>query len=160
MTMDAPTVSDPALARAARLRAVLDDRATLLAALEAVSARQDELVRRRETEALLGLLVERQRLVDRFVAGHGELLELAAILAEESLPIDRAEADALRRDIDAIVGGIARVSERDAATQELLRMAREETRDELGRAERGSDARAAYGRISAPIAPRFADRRG
>lgn len=160
MTTNAATTVDPSCPRAARLRAVLDDRATLLAALEAVSERQDELVRRRETESLLGLLVERQRLVDRFVAGHGELLELATILSEETLAIDRAEADALRRDIDAIVGGIARVSERDAATQELLRSAREETRDELRRTERGSDARAAYGRASAPTAPLYADRRG
>jgi hypothetical protein len=160
MNTDATTAADPGFARAMRLRAVLDDRATLLAELEAASARQDELVRSRETEALLGLLVERQRLVDRFIAGQGELLELATLLSEEPLPIGRDEAEALRRDIDAIVRGIARVSERDAATQELLRSVREGTRDELSRTERGSGARAAYGLRSAPTTPRFTDRRG
>lgn len=143
---------------AARLRAVLDDRTALLAELEAATARQEEVIESRDTASLAELLAGRQRIVDRFLAGQPELLELTGAMEERMRAMSREDAEDLRRRVRAISDGLARVTARDDAAQALLRTAREETRAELRRTATGAGARAAYA-TRPEHSNRFADRR-
>ena len=153
------------LAWAARVRRVLDERMLLLAELDRATERQEEVIASRDTQALMDLLDVRQRVVDRFVAGQGELLSLTETFESHVCHLDSALAESLRTSLRTLFDGLSRVTSRDEAAQDALRQAREETRGELMRAHTGGGARSAY-RSSTNLAARdpgdtarFADRR-
>lgn len=144
-----------------RLRAVLAERGALLEELESVGAHQETLVEEGRAEELLELLAARQSVVDRFVAGHEELVVLAGSLGEHAAELPAEETASLRLGVRSISEALERLTERDDRTQAMLRKTRESTREELRRTERGGDARTAYthGHVG-PGRPIFADRRG
>ncbi|MFO0828887.1 MAG: hypothetical protein U0572_12165 [Phycisphaerales bacterium] len=142
-----------------RLRLLLDDRAALLAQLEAVSARQDEIIERRDPDELGGLLAARQAVVDRFVAGQAELLEMTGTLDQHATTLPAGDSDELRRRIRSLADGLRRATERDDAAHEALRRARDDARVSLQRTSTGAGARAAYAARGTGEAT-FADRRG
>lgn len=153
------------LAWAARVRSVLDERMALLDELDQASARQEAIIASRDTQALMDLLDIRQRVVDRFVAGQGELLALTETFETHVSHLDGALAESLRARLRTLLDGLSRVTSRDEVAQDALRQAREEARGELMRAHVGGGARTAY-RTSSNLVERdpgdnarFADRR-
>lgn len=139
------TVDLPAREWARRLSDVLEDRMVLLRDLESTSARQEEAIGRRDPAELMELVAGRQSVVDRFVAGQPELLELTQSFAERVGALPEADAAPLRAGMRRISEGLARIAASDDLARQALRAAREDTRVELERMSVGADARAAYG---------------
>lgn len=147
---------------ATRMRSVLDDRVALLGELTEASARQDEIIAKRDAVGLLELLTARQKVVDRFLAGQSELLAMTEVFETEVMQLSEAEATELRARLRSLSEGLHQVTARDEAAQTLLREARDETRGELMRTHTSSGARAAYtsGAARSPIdTNRFSDRK-
>lgn len=147
---------------AVRLRGVLENRRAILGELEAASVGQEALIEARDTTKLLQLLADRQRVVDRFVAGQAELLELTASLEERLAALPPAAAEPLRRGVREISSSLARVTAHDEEAHLRIRAARDEARSELQRANTGAGARNAYATTGIHQGPRtaFADRKG
>ncbi|MDZ4830696.1 MAG: hypothetical protein SGJ09_10930 [Phycisphaerae bacterium] len=130
---------------ASRLRCVLDDRAALLAELQAASEQQDEIIESRDAARLMALMADRQVVVERFVSGQPELLDLTTSLEERLAQLPPVAADEIRHRVRSLSEGLSRITDRDELSQVELRRAREEARAELNRATTGAGARAAYG---------------
>ncbi|MDZ4756168.1 MAG: hypothetical protein SGJ11_16955 [Phycisphaerae bacterium] len=129
---------------ACRLTSVLDERARLLAELDAASSRQGAIIESRDTTLLLELLAGRQKIVDRFVAGQPELLALTDSFEDRIAALTPQHASELRTRMRELSEGLARVTARDEVAQTLLREARDEAHEELMRTNVGAGARAAY----------------
>lgn len=142
-----------------RLLEVLRRQESLFERLDALSARQGELIRAEETEALLALLAERQAIVREIEAASVELApyrrrweELTGTMAEA----DRAE---VRVRVAAIGALASKVAGQDEADRKLMEERRGAIASELAGVTRGRGAIAAYGgsRAGSPGA-RFQDR--
>jgi len=151
---------DPAVALP-ELLASLEVQRTTVERLERLASRQAELVESGRTDALVGLLAERGRLVEAFVADQSRSAALAAALAagrDRVAAADRAEVDARVRALEAAV---ARVLARDAEDQARLARRRDEAARQVRAVDAGRSALAAYGGgLGARPGPRLADRRG
>jgi len=139
---------------------LLTEQRDLYTELKALSARQGQLIRDAETEALLELLGRRQALVDKLtelgaaVEPHrGRIRDLAANADEPRRRTLRERVD----EVQTLLGEILEQDERDRAE---LETARAEVGAELSRTARTGVAMSAY-RRAAPGGPaRFTDRQG
>lgn len=163
----APTPSSPTPAPAVwapRLARILERQRDLCLSLDAMSARQNDLVAADDTDALLGLLGQRQAVVDELTALSAELEPLKTVWESESwrLPPDqRTRITGFVEEIGRLVEGIGR---RDESARLRLEERRAAVARELAGISRGRGAVAAYsGGATAPnrhTEPRYEDRRG
>jgi hypothetical protein len=143
----------------AAIVALLEGQRALVDELEGLARRQADLVREARTEALLGLLTQRQRIIDRFLASQAELGRAAAAQVRGAADVDPARREELRSLIGYIGARLAEVMQRDAEDQRTLEGARDRIRTELASVDASRHARDAY-RKSTIVKSRFADRQG
>lgn len=152
---------------APRLARILERQRDLCLSLDAMSARQDELVAGDDTDALLGLLGQRQAVVDELTALGAELEPLRTVWETESWrvpPDQRARITGYVEEIGRLIEGIGR---RDESARVRLEERRSAVARELAGISRGRGAVAAYsggaGGATNPnrhTEPRYEDRRG
>lgn len=140
------------------LIAVLEEQDALARELSDLAAGQAALIDTGKTEALLGLLATRQRLVDRFVAGQGALGQLSAELEARSDDLSADQRDRIRSLLDNVTAGLATVMRQDEQDQKLLQTARASQQKQIEGVDVGRSARNAY--INTQAASRFTDHKG
>jgi hypothetical protein len=138
---------------------LLESQHALVGELSTLADRQKTLVRDRRTEALLGLLTERQQILDRFAGMQERLGSLTADLDRRITEVE----DPARTRIQALIGEIGDrltvVMAGDERDQQSLEAARGDTARELREIDTARVARAAY-QGSGPAGSRYADRQG
>ena len=153
-----PGTSDASTGWSSSLISTLEDQGRLLDELAPLAERQAELVKSGDTEALFGLLAQRQRIIERLA---GEQERLASLTGDHDQlhALDDDRRARIRRLIARIGEGLARIMEGDARDQRVLASARQRISNEITTVSTARHARDAY-RNDAAVAPRFADRKG
>jgi len=156
-------VEPDAGATVARLHRLLDRQFELYSALAAHARRQSGLIDRSEADELIGVLAQRQLLVDQIEATAKELEPLRTQWQTivQSLP-GHHRAGILRK-IEQMEELIAEIAERDRADEDALAKRRNRIADELASLSRASGAVEAYGRaggLADAARARFQDRKG
>lgn len=127
------------------LISLLEQQRRLYVKLRLLAERQGALVVNEDTQPLLGLLVERQQLVDALVALNERLAPYraswTAIYAEMD-ELNRRHVAALLEESNAALGTIMTNDNRDTAT---LQARRQTMAGQLGKVETAARANAAYG---------------
>ena len=155
-------------ASADELIRLLTEQQELVDRLDQLAGRQAALIQSGECDALLDLLAQRQRIMDRFLASQDGLTELNRMVRDPA-NLDRGgdikgDIDAVTRRrisslIDEISSSLGRIVDRDEQDRALLRTSRDRTGEELAGLRTARQAQRAYvtpGRRT----PRFADRQG
>lgn len=127
-----------------RLIELLRHQQTLYRQLRVLTDRQKALVVREDTEALLSLLAERQRLVNGLVGLNGHLAPFRANWTELYSNLDeplRREVAELLEEVNASLGGILKSDSRDSAT---LTARQHDRAVQMANVDAGSRASAAY----------------
>ncbi len=138
---------------------LLERQRSMVDRLAELARRQSSLVERGETEALLSLLAERQRIIDDFVATQDDLAPLSQGLQERLSAVaaqDRRRVGAL---IDRINDALADVMRCDDQDQRTMRAERDRIREDLAGVGTSKQARRAYLGARA-VNNRFADQQG
>lgn len=143
-----------------RLLRLLDEQLACAEQLDSLSQQQGELVGVGDASGVLGVLMQRQPLVDRLVQ-----------LSQESRPLVERMGELLAalkvEDRQAVMSRVARADEliesvntRDRMDHAALEHLRKQVGDELASLGKGRDAVAAYGQSGTGPGPAFQDRQG
>ncbi len=143
----------------ATLIGLLERQQTLVTELAGLARSQSELIETRRTDALLGLLSRRQRLIDAFSASQEELGQITGNLDAQVGDLEPAERTRIQTLIAAIGEQLTDVMQCDGNDQQMLERVRGETARELSGVDAARTARNAYRDRGAP-GSRFADRTG
>lgn len=143
-----------------RLMIRLAQQRDLLARLQRLADQQSAMIRSNKVEALLGLLNERQRLIDSFLALQRETNPLLNECPRRMNELNAADRESVRTAIGGIDGQLDAVLKRDEEDRKLLEEARSATKGELGALSSAKQARHAYLTPGKPSSNRFADQRG
>ena len=143
-----------------RFETLVERQFALYGALDALSQRQTELVDAGDADGVLGILRQRQAIVEEIV----EITEHAREFRER-LASDEGLAHATRERLARRVGAIERladeINERDERDKRSLAASRERVASELAEVGRNRRAVSAYGAGEAGAGgPRFQDREG
>lgn len=142
-----------------RLRNILRQQKTLLLRLAELAREQGAFIRENKTDDLLGLLGERQQIIDRFLALQHDMGDLSDGLEDrldELAPDCRNEIRELIRTIGEQLDEVMQHDERD---RHELQSSRDETKKELSEMGNAGRARRAYLGATGNNT-RFADRQG
>lgn len=131
----------------------------IVSALGALAERQADLITGAKTDALLELLSERQRLIDRFTRTQETLGHLTIDLDERIKAVSDADRTQIQTLIQTIGASLESVMARDAQDQATLASSRDRTKNELAGLDSANRARQAY-RSTGAMNNRFADERG
>ena len=140
----------------ATLSPMLDEAQSLLARLDALSKRQGEFIDDGAPERLLGLLEERQVVIDRL----SEIIAAADPLRarlERAPGASTAQKQSVRDRLNAISEGVGWISLRDKKDGERLQQRRDDIAGQLAGLGASRTAHAAYG-SARPAGPRFQDK--
>jgi len=141
------------------LVALLERQQAAVGRLLALARSQGALIEKGRSEPLLGLLAQRQRLIDEFTAVQGELSTRTGDLTRRLQSVAAGDRDRIRGLIDDISARLGEIMQLDEKDQHALAAARERARTELAAHGAARQARSAY--AGRPYAPsRFADRQG
>lgn len=141
------------------LVALLARQQSIVAKLDELGAGQASLIEHGRSDALLGLLQQRQNLIDQFAAAQREFQNGRTLLDGELQRADASTRENIRRLVDEISRGIEAVLQRDEKDQRSLQERRGQVRSELHRMDGAQSARSAY-RSQQFVANRFADTQG
>ncbi len=127
--------------------------------LGSLAAHQKGLIEESKAEPLLGLLGQRQKLIDEFTSQQADLADLTADLDTRLATIETPHRDEIRSLISEIETGLDHVMKQDARDQRALEEARDRIRRELAATGASQQARQAY--TPPPTAgSQYADRKG
>jgi flagellar biosynthesis/type III secretory pathway chaperone len=139
---------------------ILDRQCRLYKQLQGLGAEQKQLVQSGDPERLLGLMSQRQRLIDELTQVSGELEPYRAKWDEHWAALDgesRARVGDLVRQVQDRLEQIMKQDEEDRAT---LAARRTQTAGDLQRMRQGASVNRAYApKVGAPVS-RYADRQG
>jgi flagellar biosynthesis/type III secretory pathway chaperone len=141
---------------------LLDRQQSLTQRLSSLADAQTALISSRQTDALLGLLGQRQQIVDELVASQDELAGLMVDLNDRLAAAPAATRDRIRAQVAVISQALETVSRRDEHDQRVLQAGCEQVKVELASLDAAATARDAYvnsGRTGR-VVNRFADRTG
>jgi len=156
--MTADPHSDPQRL-AARLGTILDEHESLYERLDALSERQSGLIDEDRTDELLGVLAERQRVVDRLLVVAEDLKPFQPRWDALLNQLDSERRETLRAKVHSIQEAARRVNERDDRDRARLAAQRKNLSDEIAGVGRSRGAINAYGGVQSPT-PRYQDRQG
>lgn len=143
-----------------RLIETLETQQSLVDRLSELADRQGELIEGGRTDALLGLLSQRQRLIDDFVGAQEEVGRMTDGIDERLDGLPAMVRDRISSLIDEIGRRLTEVMAHDERDQGLLQTRRAGAKEELGSLSTAQVARNAYLGGSRPSGSRYADRRG
>lgn len=143
-----------------RLRELLEEQASLFLRLDALSKRQSRLVREEQTDDLLRVLGERQRVVEA-IERAARALEPFRARWETVLAGARVEQrDRFARQVEELAELAAAIAARDDADRTLIEERRDRLASDLAGMGRVRGAVAAYAPTRGRPAARFQDREG
>lgn len=143
-----------------RLRGALDRQYELYERLDALSREQSGLVRADDTRALLGVLAERQTVIDQITRVNEEIEPFRRSWDRLTPLLSDDERATLSERLDALAELIEQITRRDDADRAALEQRRTDVAKELGVVSRGRGALAAYGGRPGTSGPKFQDREG
>lgn len=147
-----------------RLTELLDRQQSLTQRLSSLADAQTALIASRQTDALLGLLGQRQQVVDELMGSSDELAALVKGLDDPQGPAAASPGvrDRIRAQVAAISQVLEAVSRRDEQDQKALQAGCAEIKSELASFDAARTARNAYVNAAATggAVNRFADRKG
>ena len=138
---------------------LLESQYTLVSDLATLADRQQTLVRERRTEALLGLLTERQQILDRFAGMQERLGSLTADIDQRITEVQEPDRTRIQSLIAEIGDQLTVVMAGDERDQQALEAARGDTARDLRELDTARVARDAY-RGAGTVESRYADREG
>jgi hypothetical protein len=144
---------------ASRLESILTEHESLYERLDALSERQSTLIDEEKTDELLGVLAERQRVVDRLLAVGEDLKPFQPRWDELMAAVDTGRRETLRTKVQFIQHAAQRVSERDDHDRARLAAQRKSLAEEIAGVNKSRAGINAYGNKQAPT-PRYQDRQG
>lgn len=144
---------------ASRLSSLLGEHERLYVALNDLSERQSALIDQDETDILLGVLAERQRIVDRLLAAGEELRPLQGQWDAILSGADHDTRENLRGKVTVIQDLAARVNDRDERDRARLAAKRKSLSEEIAGVNKSRGAINAYGSPGG-AGPRYQDRQG
>ncbi len=128
-----------------RVEELLEMQRQLFERLDALGARQGELIDSDDSAGLLELLAQRQRLVNGIAELNTTLEPFRARWGAVLGSMPQAERDRVNRRLDALSELAGRIAERDEADRSRLQKRRDAVAAELTQVSRGRGAVAAYG---------------
>lgn len=128
--------------------------------LSTLADQQGALIENGRTDALLGLLSQRQQLIDDFTGAQREVGRLTEGIEQRLEEVATPLRDRIGSLIDLIGSRLTEVMAHDARDQTELESRRDGARKELGTLSAARTARNAYLGGSRDKGSRFADRRG
>ena len=120
---------------------------------------QGQLIESKSTDPLLGLLSQRQKLIDEFTRMQGELSHLTEGRGEQLRDLDSPMRNRIQSLIDEIGESLNRVMARDDEDRKALEDARGQVQEELAATGAAQKARSAY-RGAGLVSSQFADQQG
>lgn len=143
---------------AACVEGLLDTQHELFDRLDALSQQQSSLIRADETDRLLHLLGERQRVIDQIAGTNAKLEPYRGrweAFMDELAPISR---ERVRKRLDAVAKLAGLIAQRDEVDRRELQTRRDAMATELTRIDHGRGAMAAYAGARPEVAAKFQDR--
>lgn len=137
---------------------LLERQDELIDQLAQLADRQGALIEAGRTQALLVLLSRRQEIMDQFVNTQDRLVELSESLRGEGR-LSGVRRDRIGGLISRITSRLSQIMRRDEQDRNLLKVNRDQTREEMAGLAHGTQARHAYVRPGT-ASNRFADRLG
>ena len=120
---------------------------------------QGQLIESKSTDPLLGLLSQRQKLIDEFTLMQGELTRLTEDREEQLRDLDSQTRERIQSLIDEIGDTLNRVMAKDDEDRKALEDARRQVQEELAATGVAQKARSAY-RSASFVGSQFADKQG
>jgi hypothetical protein len=143
---------------AGRLIRLLERQRELVVQLDRLAEGQMALIDAGESDALLGLLGNRQEIMDELAAGQDGLAGVSEVLRGHD-DISEVDRHRITRLVDEIGARLSRISSRDEQDRARLRTNRDRTAEELTGLRTAKQAHRAYVKARGKN-NRFADRRG
>jgi hypothetical protein len=141
------------------LHALVRQELALLGQVDALSQRQGTLVQHDDPSALLGVLHERQGLIEQTVSIAHEVARLhESCRASAGASGERWRA--VQRDMISVAELADRITQRDRSDAERMARKRDECAGGMTQIDKGRGASAAYGESRLPTRPQFQDRHG
>ncbi|MEE9404156.1 MAG: flagellar export chaperone FlgN [Algisphaera sp.] len=156
-------VSRPSLPDDAKhLVGLLTRQRDLYQELSGLSARQQELIDTGRTEALLGVLTQRQALIDQLTTCNQEVAPLRSRLSDIAAGASESVRVMIRERVDQVQSLLQKIIERDEADRVRLEASRSRVGDEMKRVNAAPAAVNAYraSASAASVGGRFTDARG
>ena len=125
--------------------------------LEELSLRQHGLVETEDTDALLAVLGERQRLIEDISAVASRMTPYRAGWDDHVGKMDEDEKQSLRQGLDSLASMMARIANRDEHDRRTMEDRRQRVQSQIAGVKRGGAAVKSYGQAQ-PRGPRFQDR--
>lgn len=150
--------TDPARL-ASRLSTLLEEHERLYVSLNELSERQSALIDEDDTDVLLGVLAERQRVVDRLLEAGQELKPLQGQWDGILSAVDFETRERLCTRVSLIQDLASRVNDRDDRDRARLAAKRKTLAEEIAGVNKSRGAINAYGAQSGS-GPRYQDRQG
>lgn len=139
------------------LMALVGEQIELYRRLESLSERQHELVLGEDTDALLGVLGERQTLIESISEVSAQMAPYRARWDEHVGTMSEAGRASLRRGLDELASMMSRIAERDEDDRRVMEDRRSKIQNQIAGVKRGGAAVRGYAQQSAR-GPRFQDR--
>lgn len=138
---------------------LLEKQHGLVTTLSELAKYQGDLIESQRTEPLLGLLAQRQSLLDEFTGCQGDLGSLTENLEQRLNGVPEHQKQRIQSLIDEIGGHLSRIMQQDREDEKSLAATRDRVKRELATTGVAQHARNAYTK-SKLVDTRFADREG
>ena len=151
----------PADARVGRLQRILASQRDVYDRLGALSDAQSQAIEQDDAEALLGILGQRQALIEQLSALNKDLAPFEQAWDQLSAQLPDDQREHLRAQFAAVSRQVEEIQKRDEADFALLEQRRQAVQREMGSIHTARGAVAAYGSAGVdPSSPRYQDREG
>jgi hypothetical protein len=144
----------------ARLVALLDAQVALLGQLDALSQRQTALVDAPDVEPLLGVLGERDEVIDALTVAEREVRSLRGPWEAAHGSLSEQQRAEVPRRLEAVASLASQITARDSADQARLHARLSGVASEIAGVASSRRAVSAYGGAGSPQGPKFQDRQG
>ncbi|MEM1166922.1 MAG: flagellar export chaperone FlgN [Planctomycetota bacterium] len=142
----------------ARLGRVLDQQTELYQRLDALAQQQSSHIDQGEAEQLIGVLAQRQIVIDEIARLNEELRPVQERWSATADEVSEDERQQIRRRTEALSELIHSIGRRDEADRARLERHRDAVRGEIRKSNQAKSAAAAYGGPRGPVSPRYQDR--
>lgn len=139
------------------LLALVREQIGLYERLEELSLRQHELVECEDTDALLAVLGQRQRLIEDISAAASRMTPYRAGWEGHVGGLPEGERRSLRLGLDSLASMMARIADRDERDRKTMEDRRRRVQSQIAGVKRGGSAMKSYAQPQ-PRGPRFQDR--
>lgn len=139
------------------LFALVREQIGLYEKLEELSLRQHGLVEDEDTDALLAVLGERQRLIEDISAVASRMTPYRAGWDDHVGKLGEGDRQSLRQGLDSLASMMARIASRDEHDRRTMEDRRQRVQSQIAGVKRGGAAVKSYGQAQ-PRGPRFQDR--